>query len=49
MANCVSCVYSTFDNNYGGEGATIDFGFHNGRFENVIFKNNRGSVIRVSS
>ena len=39
---------STFDSNYGGEGATIDLGFHNGRFENIIFNNNRGAVIRVS-
>ena len=39
---------STFDSNYGGEGATIDLGFHNGRFENILFNNNRGAVIRVS-
>ena len=41
-------IHSKFDENFGGRGATIDFSFHRGRFENVIFKSNRGPVIRVS-
>ena len=39
---------SKFDGNFGGRGATIDFSFHSGRFENVNFNSNRGPVIRVS-
>ena len=41
-------VCSIFDENNGGHGATIDFGFHCGIFNNSIFHNNKGSVIRVS-
>ena len=41
-------VFSKFDGNFGGRGATIDFCFHSGRFKNVIFNRNRGPVIRVS-
>ena len=41
-------VCSKFDGNFGGRGATIDFSFHNGKFENVLFNRNRGPVIRVS-
>ena len=41
-------ICSKFVGNFGGRGATIDFSFHSGRFENVIFNSNRGPVIRVS-
>lgn len=41
-------MHSKFDSNFGGNGATIDVSFYKGRFENVIFNNNKGPVIRVS-
>ena len=41
-------VCSKFEDNFGGKGATIDFSFYNAMFENVMFSNNRGPVIRVS-
>ena len=39
---------STFDGNFGGNGATLNLGFSNGKFENVTLQNHRGAVIRVS-
>ena len=39
---------SVFDGNNGGSSATIDLSFHSGIFNNSMFRNNRGSVIRVS-
>jgi len=39
---------SIFDGNFGGNGATIDLAFCNGRFEDVTIQNHRGAVIRVS-
>ena len=42
------CSFSIFDGNSGGNGATLNLGFSNGRFEDVTFQNHRGSVIRVS-
>ena len=51
VANCnnyVVLVYSTFDGNHGGKGATIHIKFYKGRINNVTFNNNTGPVIRVS-
>ena len=44
----VPFLCSIFDGNNGGSSATIDLSFHSGIFHNNIFRNNRGSVIRVS-
>ena len=41
-------IYSKFEGNSGGKGATIDFIFYSGKLENVKFNSNRGAVIRVS-
>ena len=41
-------IYSKFEGNSGGKGATIDFIFYSGKLENIKFHSNRGPVIRVS-
>ncbi|XP_065906418.1 uncharacterized protein [Dysidea avara] len=45
--NPVDFINCTFDGNFGGNGATLNLGFSNGRFENVTFQNHRGAVIRA--
>ena len=44
----IRVVCSKFEDNNGGSGAIIDFSFQSGVFNDNVFINNVGSVVRVS-
>ncbi|XP_065919889.1 uncharacterized protein [Dysidea avara] len=43
-AEFVNCYFSE---NFGTDGATVSLNYYSGRFDNVTFKNHRGSVVRT--
>ena len=45
---CCYC-YSNFDSNFGAGAAAINIAYYNARFNNVTFRNNTGTTVRVSS
>ena len=45
----MSLSYSVFDSNYGADAAAINLAFYNVQFfDNVTFRNNTRSAVRVS-
>ena len=38
-----------FDDNYGGDGGTISLYYYSGKFDNVVFSNQKGTTVRVST